>query len=748
MSSSPSPGRKASFLDDHKCSSGNVLDDEEVILSYIKGKEGLPQKGLQYWFTVVKVFFVELADNIDIGGVHIDDWNEADVAFPLVMFNFGLYLIAFIYFSVTLTQQGTEGKFLSLEGSSEVQTCVEVPITITQAYQGDVFGYWETDLEFRTNSSAFVLQMVGTQATMEEYSAALQSFKDQLKALSVKSQNRDSGWNAMMWASFLFRDEGTKMTFYSSADTSIIFEGDVQMGWLTSAPGGPCMNDHQYGYYDRQSSKLIYRLPTTAVTSEEIGGWVDTSNLTAHGVPLLYLDTVHLDWQNRETCGAQYPTFNWTSWDPALYNGGDDTSQGFTEVGFDVRTLTTVMSLNMKVVELSSMTPTTSAFGSAGSGGIPGLFYYDDIYAPMDPFFCVDKQAVHDQGMMKLTPAQIHGPPLCFLVKPTKYTPLFFYPMSMSMFYGGNLATSIYHHCECPDNQMEPGCNARNYMVGLFYDMDRGDLTKSLQFALQVQKFLIDDPQDGDLHMQQFFTEFLASCWQISPPAGRSRSSYPYLPIASVPSNSSPSIHPFVQPLVAPLSFLTSPPVHPITCLPTGPVLANETFDVSSWGYTPMPSEAFHMMMWKKICPWMTCGAITFNVFRDPHSSSFLGINEFNYQPRLAPKNNLTYAVNGFDLPNEMCRNLLYDEDMMSGFLNHPPRDLVEPYFECQQTQAAALYAAVGNAAGMAGMMNAVALLAWGFVFRSWYNSIQVREGGWCFICLVCHSFSSYGSSC
>ena len=86
----------------------------------------------------------------------------------------------------------------------------------------------------------------------------------------------------------------------------------------------------------------------------------------------------------------------------------------------------------------------------------------------------------------------------------------------------------------------------------------------------------------GDLKMQQHFTEFLASCWQISPPAG--------------------------------------------------PVLANETFDVSSWGYKPMPSEEFHMLMWEKICPWGTCGAFTFNVFRDPHSSSFLGINKFNYQ--------------------------------------------------------------------------------------------------------------------
>ena len=34
----------------------------------------------------------------------------------------------------------------------------------------------------------------------------------------------------------------------------------------------------------------------------------------------------------------------------------------------------------------------------------------------MDPVFCVDKQALSDRRIMRLTPAQIHGPPLCFIV--------------------------------------------------------------------------------------------------------------------------------------------------------------------------------------------------------------------------------------------------------------------------------------------------------------------------------------------
>ena len=190
MSTTP---KKINFLDDKRTDDGNLLDDEEVILEHIKGKEGVPLQGLAYFSNAIKVFFVELADNIDIGGVHIDDWNEAGWAFYLVMINFGCFLCAFIYFTVTLTQQGTDGKYLSLDGNSTTQTCVEVPITITQAYQGDVFGNWETDTEFQSNSSAFVLQMVGTQATMQEYTAALKSFKNRLKALSVKSQNRDSG---------------------------------------------------------------------------------------------------------------------------------------------------------------------------------------------------------------------------------------------------------------------------------------------------------------------------------------------------------------------------------------------------------------------------------------------------------------------------------------------------------------------------------------------------------------------------
>ena len=63
MASSPLK-RKMSFLDEKKSVHGNVLDDEEVILEHIKGKEGLPLKGFDYWFNIMKTFFVELADNI------------------------------------------------------------------------------------------------------------------------------------------------------------------------------------------------------------------------------------------------------------------------------------------------------------------------------------------------------------------------------------------------------------------------------------------------------------------------------------------------------------------------------------------------------------------------------------------------------------------------------------------------------------------------------------------------------------
>ena len=61
-----------------------------------------------------------------------------------------------------------------------------------------------------------------------------------------------------------------------------------------------------------------------------------------------------------------------------------------------------------------------------------------------------------------------------------------------------------YFQCECPGMSEDPVCNGRQFFVGVFYDMnithtESAAPLNQVKFALGLQKFLIDDPIDGDL---------------------------------------------------------------------------------------------------------------------------------------------------------------------------------------------------------------------------------------------------------
>ena len=93
----------------------------------------------------------------------------------------------------------------------------QVPKTsVVGTFQGDVFGRWETDAKFKSNSSAFVLEFQGSTIGNTDYQNTMKTFRTKLKALSAKSSNRDAGWNAVMWSAFVLYDPDARMSFYSS----------------------------------------------------------------------------------------------------------------------------------------------------------------------------------------------------------------------------------------------------------------------------------------------------------------------------------------------------------------------------------------------------------------------------------------------------------------------------------------------------------------------------------------------------
>ena len=420
---------------------------------------------------------LDAAEEMRIGGVGIDDWHMAGWGVPIILLRNSLFLIAWLYFVVILTKNGVSVQYLSLQGSDPVsQLCEEVPRQVNLVVQGDVYGHWSTDALYRTNSSAFQLEFTGSNITTEDYSNTMNRFRDKLKALSRKSSDRDAGWNAMMWSTFQFTDIKRQMQFFSTADASIIYDCDITTASLTTAQDGLCNNAKQWGGFDPQSSKLTFYAQTPPVNDSIINGF-GIVNMTKHG-PIYIADFNNYTWNSYDACHKHYPAYAWKSWITSIY-----TNQ--MEIAFDIHTAVHVISLNSGIMDFDGLYSTGSVYGSLSSGGIPGKWWVNPHYVPMEPLFCVDLQALSDQKLMNVTSAQINGPPICFLVQQTKTTPIFYYPFTISMYI--DAITVVPIHCECPRDRNNPGCNSRNYLFGFFYDLDRADITKSIVFALKIQ---------------------------------------------------------------------------------------------------------------------------------------------------------------------------------------------------------------------------------------------------------------------
>lgn len=588
----------------------------------------------------------------------MEDWNAAGWALPIILMNYGIFLAIWLYFVVVLTTADMTTKFLSLATDDLTQICEEIPRQVNMRVQADIFGAWSTKSTYQGNASAFEIEFSGSNITTQQFKTTMEGFKDQLQALSAKASKRDAGWNAMVWTSFSFKNVESQMMFYSTADINTVYTSSIQMGVLTSAQGGMCDNYRQIGYYDSSLGLLKYVVPTPYVESSTLGGFF-VPNLTRSD-PIYEADYIHAAWE--DACPDQFRALAWEGWSTSPY-----TNQ--LELSYDIRTAVTAMSLNIGMIKFDSLLSTTPAYGPSASGGLPGTWWIDPLYAPMEPIFCVDKQKLRDQHILPLTNVQINGNPLCFVVKQTKQIPLFYYPFTISMYIDSNL--SIWH-CECPRDAETPGCNERNYLVGLFYDQDRENATKSLEFALGLQKFTNQNPQDGDLEQQEFLYPFFASVWQISPPSGPA--------FVDVPSPNNAS------------------------------VLAGD----------------YHAQQWKRICPWGTCGAVVFSSYNNPTISAFLPLNDFNFQSRDSPINNLTYG----DPPKkrDMCTNTIFNGEALTLMIENAPSPLVQPYYECRKRTFAAFQDAAGNAAGIADGLSGAALFILGAIFfriQNWRASRQ-----------------------
>jgi hypothetical protein len=163
-----------------------------------------------------------------------------------------------------------------------------------------------------------VLKYDGSQISEGKYASTMLHFKEKLKALSAKSRRRDSAWNTLMWSTFIFSDEDTLMTFYSSADARYLYRGTVSLGLVSSSSAGACRNPAQMGKVDNDG-RLVYSVPTVPVSTN--------------------LNMI-------DACSEQFPAQLWQRRNLSPFSGN-------LEVGFDLQTITCVISVNMGITRIS-----------------------------------------------------------------------------------------------------------------------------------------------------------------------------------------------------------------------------------------------------------------------------------------------------------------------------------------------------------------------------------------------------------
>jgi hypothetical protein len=639
----PEPGRAPEGKDPENVYSSRVRSVElNVIESRAQGsraKKDVAQEVLGEKPSTYEAFrslVVDTGFNLEFGGVHIFDWDQIGLAFPIVLFYYCTFLAALFFFTYELTIGYINQTFLSLQNTNDAQVCNEIPAQITTTVEGDAYGSWATSLLFKQYMSIYAVSFVGSAINSAQYTATMKGFKSQLQTLSQKSSQRDTAWNALMWASFNFFDPKSLMNFFSTADATFVFNNDVSAAMVTSLAAGPCNNTDQYGQFSFSSAQLSYILPSAQIPASSYNGTKSSGAL-------------------RNTCPLQFPYGQWNYYEKAF-----PADRGGVQIqSFDIRTAATAVTINLGLANVSAYTPIPSAYKQTGIGSIPGKSVINTFYMNMDPMFCLDKKALQGGLMPWITNRQVSGPDVCLLATNSATDPVLFYPMVMSMWQ--NPVTGQYKHCKCPDDKLQPECNERNFVVGMFYDL--ANSTKTIELAMKLQKKLVDDPVNGDLAMQDYFAEFFASALYINPPDNtrftKMKGAYNIL---------------------------------------TGNEFTGRNGDVSFIDPTITYGD-YHKDRWKYVCPGQSCGAFVFRSVKTALNDVALPLNKYSYEARLGPSVNGNYTGHGFNFPlaREMCMNTIYYEPTMNSFASTPPVQLIQSYYECKYRSYTALKNAVGG---------------------------------------------------
>ena len=441
----------------------------------------------------------------DFGGIETSDLESvASVGVPLVLIYYAMFVTLLIYFTVIGVQNSTAVAFLSLQGSNADQSCVEKPQSVTGTYRGDFAGRWETDTLFQDNRSLFSISFTGSVLDSTGYQTMVHKFGRSMAKLGQKGLTRSVFYNALAWSTFSYYDTIANVQFTSTVDASTLAFGQFMNGAAWSNRQGICNAT--------TSTKSISMSYSPSIKSYVMS------------IPMRMSSLYDIDFKTHETYVIPEPCPRYgktTLFTDEIATDGLYYQPNAFNLAFDVHTLYSIIALNLGMISSTARryTQTNSVYNSYVVAGFPGTFYVDQLYVPMQAFFCIDKAA----AIYKLNAAQIAGPNICFYVYEGlgPRNSVLLYPVGYSLHdendYNGKPSNQNWVRCKCPLDMYARGCNRQDFHYMLFHrnnmsgpSYTKDNAWKMIQFGISAQAFLVADPVDGDKTQADYYSRVVA----------------------------------------------------------------------------------------------------------------------------------------------------------------------------------------------------------------------------------------------
>lgn len=237
--------------------------------------------------------------------------------------------------------------------------------------------------------------------------------------------------------------------------------------------------------------------------------------------------------------------------------------------------------------------------------------------------------------------------------------------------------------CSCPVDSMESSCNINDFLIA--YIQDTLNPTSISRLGRIAQKFLLDDPIDGDIHLMKHFEDVVSFA----------TSGNYYLGYAdtSITAYTSPS---------------------------SGNYYDNYWAQNMSWN--GLLGDAFG-----SLCAYNGghCQAVVFEVVAfEGYEKVALGMNKYEVRLNQFIENPaMIYDASIADnVTQASCVDSITQSAALAGLAAKPPVVLIQSYFSCHTTTDAAFFQSIGNAAASAQLYLSFVFTAMGILFSIYYS--------------------------